>query len=89
MKKVGILTFHNAINYGAVLQTYALYKVLINLGAQTKVIDYRASFNEKRFAKKKLKYWVNPRNIYNALFRNAYQTFNNKILIILFKVIFV
>ena len=79
MKKVGILTFHNAINYGAVLQTYALYKVLINLGAQTKVIDYRASFNEKRFAKKKLKYWVNPRNIYNALFRNSYQTFNNKI----------
>ena len=32
MKKVGILTFHDAHNYGAVLQAYALKKYLINLG---------------------------------------------------------
>ena len=26
MKKVGIVTFHRALNYGAVLQSYALQK---------------------------------------------------------------
>ena len=29
--KVGIITFHNAINYGALLQTYALQKSIINM----------------------------------------------------------
>ena len=28
MKKVGIITFHNAHNYGAVLQAYALKKYI-------------------------------------------------------------
>ena len=45
--KIGILTFHRAINYGAVLQCYALYKTLSNLGHQVEVIDYRPSYNEK------------------------------------------
>ena len=31
-KKIGILTFHNAHNYGAVLQAYALRTVLRRLG---------------------------------------------------------
>ena len=30
--KVGIVTFHNAINYGALLQTYALQKSITNMG---------------------------------------------------------
>lgn len=38
MKKIGIITFHNAHNYGAILQTYALQKVL---KAETFIIDYR------------------------------------------------
>ena len=27
-KKIGILTFHNAVNYGAILQCYALQNAL-------------------------------------------------------------
>ena len=38
--KVGIITFHRAINYGAVLQTYALKRKIDELGNNTKVIDY-------------------------------------------------
>ena len=34
--RVGILTFHRAHNYGAVLQCYALQKVLKNLGKKFK-----------------------------------------------------
>jgi hypothetical protein len=38
---VGIVTFHRASNYGAILQTYALQHVLNDLGAKTEVVDYR------------------------------------------------
>ncbi|MFW5713077.1 MAG: polysaccharide pyruvyl transferase family protein [Brevefilum sp.] len=41
MKKAGILTFHNAENYGAALQTYALMKTLESLGLDVRVVDYR------------------------------------------------
>lgn len=50
MKKVGILTFHRAHNYGAVLQCYALQEVLKKLGYDVKVIDYRQPYIEKLYA---------------------------------------
>lgn len=40
MKKIGILTYHRAINYGAVLQCYALKKICENLGFEVETIDY-------------------------------------------------
>lgn len=39
--KVGIITFHQAFNYGAVLQAYALYKSVSKLGGECEIIDYR------------------------------------------------
>lgn len=38
--KVGILTFHDAHNYGAVLQAYALKKYIQKLGYEVKIINY-------------------------------------------------
>lgn len=38
--KVGILTFHDAHNYGAVLQAYALKRYIQKLGYEVKVINY-------------------------------------------------
>ena len=40
MKKTGILTFHRAINYGAVLQSYALQQTVASLGADCEIVDY-------------------------------------------------
>lgn len=40
-KRAGIITFHNAENYGAALQTYALMKTLQMLGCDCEVVDYR------------------------------------------------
>lgn len=41
MKKIGILTFHYADNYGAVLQAYALRKVIDALpGCEAEIINY-------------------------------------------------
>lgn len=39
--KIGILTFHYAHNYGAMLQAYALSTWLNNNGYDAVIIDYR------------------------------------------------
>ena len=41
MKPIGILTFHRASNYGAVLQAYALQKVISDMGRDALIVDYR------------------------------------------------
>lgn len=46
MTRIGILTFHRAINYGAVLQAYALQKTLQRLGADCTIIDFRSHIIE-------------------------------------------
>lgn len=38
--KIGIITFHRAINYGAVLQAYALKRKIDELGGSASIIDY-------------------------------------------------
>ena len=54
MKKIGIVTFHRAINYGAVLQTVGLYQALRNMKKENEmeieIIDYRNSFIEKMYS---------------------------------------
>lgn len=39
-KKIGILTYHKSINYGSVLQAWALQKVLQQYGYNVEIIDY-------------------------------------------------
>lgn len=41
MKKVGIITFHCADNFGAFLQVYALQKTIADLGVRVEIIDFR------------------------------------------------
>ena len=58
--KIGILTFHCAHNFGAVLQTYALQEILKTMGHEVFIIDYRPKyivdvykiFNIRRFISK-------------------------------------
>ena len=60
--RIGILTFHRAHNYGAVLQCYALQEVLSRMGHRVEIVDYRQPFIEnfyrirfpKRFFLKKI-----------------------------------
>lgn len=47
-KKIGIVTFHHALSYGAVLQTYALQNFLFDLGVDNEIINYRCKFIEDR-----------------------------------------
>lgn len=44
--RVGILTYHRANNYGAILQCFALQELLKKMGHDVQVIDYRQPFIE-------------------------------------------
>ncbi len=49
MKKTATITFQNANNYGALLQTYALHKCLINLGVHNQVLNYKCDYMGKPY----------------------------------------
>ena len=53
--KIGILTFHRAANYGAVLQCYALQEFLKQMGFDVSVLDYRQPFIENHYRRFDLK----------------------------------
>jgi hypothetical protein len=40
MRKIGILTFHWANSFGAILQAYALNKLLIDMGYDAEIINF-------------------------------------------------
>lgn len=47
--KIGLITFHNALNYGAALQTYATQKFLTDMGQECIIIDYVNESREKAY----------------------------------------
>ncbi len=47
-KRVGIITFHASHNYGSMLQAYALQKVILNMGFDCKIINFRTE-RQKEF----------------------------------------
>lgn len=47
MKKIGILTFNNSYNYGAVLQAFATQKFLSNMGNEAEFINYQNEYEYK------------------------------------------
>lgn len=48
--RIGILTFHRAQNYGALLQCYALQETLKSLGHDVRVIDYNPRYFREDYA---------------------------------------
>ena len=47
MAKIGIITYHFARNYGAVLQCYALQRCLTSVGCEVEVLDYETVQQER------------------------------------------
>jgi len=65
MKNIYILTFQNALNYGAVFQCTALYRTVSGFG-KCRVLDYRCRKIEDSYKLFSLKYPI-KKNIYGAL----------------------
>ncbi|GAA1748918.1 polysaccharide pyruvyl transferase family protein [Nostocoides vanveenii] len=72
MVDVGVLTFHRASNYGAVLQTWALQEAISALGHSSEVVDYRSPFLEAHYQPDGWRTMLSPRKIGIALLRNGY-----------------
>lgn len=86
-QKVGVLTFHRSLNYGAALQAYGLVKSIEKLGYKSELIDYRNKQLEekdsiKRFIKTKevlragyqfleMPFWFIRRNRFNKFLKLA------------------
>lgn len=70
MAKIGIITFHCANNYGAVLQTYGMQEYLRRQGHETYVIDYRPKYIVEMYAKFSIWHWIsrNPWKCIKRLF---------------------
>lgn len=64
--KIGILTFHCAHNYGAVLQCYALQQYLKGCGHEVSVIDYRPKYLLQGYEKFSLRNWLSP-NLFRTI----------------------
>ena len=58
--KIGILTYHRAENYGALLQSYALMTYFKRMGYEVSFVDYWPKYHEeyfKLFPLQQLKHW--------------------------------
>lgn len=64
-QRVGIVTFHTALNYGAILQTYALQKFLEKNGIENEIIDYDCPFIKKCYSP----FFISNKKILNSLVR--------------------
>ena len=49
MKKIALLSFHNAANYGAALQAFALQEALTRKGYVCEYIDYRNTYRSNAY----------------------------------------
>lgn len=91
--RVALLTFHNAINYGAALQAYACQQAIKALGVDCEIIDYvndhrTNAYNMINHAKKELRekrLVISAKYFIGGMFmnsrRNKFMTFyNNKLI---------
>lgn len=86
--KIGIITFHWASNYGAILQTYALQQYIKSIGHEVDIINYKPEkfdfswFSILRHPKnlKRIKQILNQRKKESklVLFRNKYLNTTNR-----------
>lgn len=86
--KAGILTFHNALNYGAILQTYALQHSLGTMGCDVQILNYENRHVKTNLSCPRLRQYHNPlkyirdKHVYAVNMKKAYklQRFSNRYL---------
>lgn len=69
--KAAVVTFHNAMNYGATLQTWALQKAIKNLGADPCVINYHTDAIDRLYLPAKADtFEKKKKKLFDAEYRN-------------------
>lgn len=84
--KIGILTFHNAYNYGAVLQAYATQEIVKSYGHEVEIINYHNIEVDRYYIQRipRRKFYRIPlalmRNYFFNKRKEAYEKFTDKYL---------
>lgn len=76
--KLGIITFHRALNYGAILQTYALQNILKDKKISCEVIDYRCKPIEMNYKPITVKKIMHIKSFLYMLIHNGLEFKNRK-----------
>lgn len=76
--RIGILTFHRAVNYGACLQAYALKRYIENKKLDVQIIDYRSKYIEDLYSNPFSKGTTLKTKIRNCITWNIQKERNNK-----------
>lgn len=76
--RVGILTFHRAYNYGALLQAYALQKTIRRFGAKCDIIDYWSEEKRKSHTLFKINSQMGAKGNLAKLVKDVYRFRKNK-----------
>lgn len=61
MHKIALLTFHDTTNFGALLQTFGLYKKLNDLGYDCSILNYQCRNIIKREVPSEFHFSINPK----------------------------
>lgn len=79
--RIGIATFHRPVNYGAVLQAYALQKVLQKLGYNIEIIDFATKKHRDAYDPEKTQNPIYRKTAnYNIMRYNKFQQFIENVL---------
>ncbi len=79
LKRVGIITFHCADNFGAVLQVYALQLTLKELKINSEIIDFRPDILKIPYDNKfHWKYMISKIGLYKTIKRNIVRVIRHK-----------
>ena len=65
--KIALITFHDTTNFGALLQTYGLYKKLNDLGYDCSLLDYQCESQLKNEIPAKFQFSINPRSLVSEI----------------------
>jgi len=84
MKRVGIVTMPRALSYGAILQSYALHRTIVEMGYECELIDYiypnafhlASKFQTTAVWKKKLRSLVSSLCLTEKLYDSRIRRFN-------------
>ena len=72
--RIGILTYHRAINYGAILQSYALQTYLEQRGFDASLVDYWPYYHKAIYKIFNFQYFIGlPFKVRYHIYPRSYQ----------------
>lgn len=72
LEKIGLITIHDTLNFGSLLQTYSLYEAVKSLGKDITLLDYKNDAISRRECTYKFKDCRKPKEFYKAIFHHGF-----------------